>query len=90
MRTRSTLVTRRYPAEAGKGYGTAFVYFYEDYAQKNGSLHLRMDTNAINTRARALYKRLGYAERGIVPCIFNGIEGVRLVCLEKILKKRGR
>ena len=74
------------PAEAGKGYGTAFVRFYEDYARENGCPHLRMDTNEINTRARALYKRLGYAERGIVPCIFNGIEGVRLVCLEKTLK----
>jgi hypothetical protein len=44
-----------------------------------------MDTNARNTRARAMYKRLGYSEPDIVPCVFNGIEGVQLVLLEKML-----
>ena len=73
------------PAMAGKGYGTAFVRFYEDYARENGCPYLRMDTNETNARARALYKKLGYAEKGIVPCVFNGIEGVNLVCLEKTL-----
>ena len=42
-----------------------------------------MDTNARNTRARALYKKLGYEEIAIVPCQFNGIDGVQLVLLEK-------
>ena len=42
-----------------------------------------MDTNEINTVARKLYKRLGYKEVSIVPCVFNGIPGVNLVCLEK-------
>ena len=46
---------------------------------------LRIDTNAINQRARAMYQKLGYEERGIVPCVFNGIPGVQLVCLEKYL-----
>lgn len=32
-----------------------------------------------------LYARLGYREAGIVPCVFNGIKGVGLVCLEKKL-----
>jgi len=32
-----------------------------------------------------LYKRLGYREAGIVPCVFNGIPDVMLVCLEKKL-----
>ena len=35
--------------------------------------------------ARALYARLGYSEAGIVPTTFNGIPGVQLVCLEKVL-----
>ena len=35
--------------------------------------------------ARAMYQKLGYEERGIVPCVFNGIPGVQLVCLEKYL-----
>ena len=71
------------PACAGKGYGTAFVGFYEDYARENGCPYLRMDTNARNQAARKLYARLGYWEAGIVPCVFNGIPGVELVCLEK-------
>ena len=59
--------------------------FYEEYAAACGCPYLRMDTNARNHRARALYGRLGYAEVGILPCEFNGIPGVDLVCLEKRL-----
>ena len=44
-----------------------------------------MDTNQKNARARALYAKLGYSEPDVVPCTFNGIEGVQLVCLEKTL-----
>jgi len=73
------------PTDAGKGYGTRFVSFYEDYAVQNNCPYLRLDTNARNTAARALYKKLGYREVSIVPCVFNGIEGVELVCLEKSL-----
>ena len=71
------------PFEKGKGYGRAFVAFYEDYARQHGCTALRMDTNVINTRARSLYQRLGYEEIGIVESNFNGIPNVRLVCLEK-------
>ena len=74
------------PVFAGKGYGTRFVRFYEQYAAENGCLYLRMDTNASNQAARGLYGHLGYREAGIVACEFNGIPGVRLVCLEKTLK----
>lgn len=65
------------------GHGKAFVAFYEDMARQMGCPYLRMDTNVRNTVARSLYKGLGYAEVGIVPCLFNGIPGVNLVCLEK-------
>ena len=73
------------PAAARKGLGQDFVAFYEQYALQNGCPYLRMDTNARNTRARALYKKLGYSEPDIVPCVFNGIPGVQLVLLEKKL-----
>lgn len=73
------------PSTGGKGYGKKLVAFYEAYALENGCRYLRMDTNARNERARALYAKLGYSEPGIVPCVFNGIEGVQLVCLEKTL-----
>lgn len=66
-----------------RGYGKAFVDFYEDYARKNGCHTLRMDTNERNTRARAMYRKLGYREAGIIQTVFNGIEGVGLVLLEK-------
>ena len=73
------------PQIAGHGYGRAFVAFYEQYAKKHGCPYLRMDTNAINTAARRFYAKLGFRESGIVGCTFNGIPGVRLVCLEKKL-----
>lgn len=73
------------PLRAGRGYGTAFVAFYEGYGRQSGCPVLRMDTNEKNAAARRLYARLGYREAGIVPCVFNGIKGVGLVCLEKKL-----
>jgi len=73
------------PRAGRKGYGESFVRFYEDYANKLGCPYLRIDTNERNTRARAMYKKLGYTEIATVPCVFNGIEGVGLVLLEKKL-----
>ena len=73
------------PKLSGKGCGTAFVRYYEEYSLKHGCPYLRMDTQEINTAARALYRKLGYSERDTVPCVFNGIEGVQLVLLEKKL-----
>ena len=59
------------PTASGRGLGTRFVGFYEDYAQ--------------NQTARRLYAHLGYREADIVDCNFNGIRGIELVCLEKKL-----
>lgn len=73
------------PAAGGHGFGKQFVAFYENMARESNCPFLRMDTNARNVRARALYAKLGYKEPGIVPCVFNGIPGVQLVCLEKKL-----
>ena len=71
------------PKASRKGYGRAFVKFYEEFAKEQGCECLRMDTNERNVRARAMYKKLGYEEIGIVPCVFDGIAGVNLVLLEK-------
>lgn len=73
------------PKASGRGKGKEFVDFYEKYALENNCRYLRMDTNERNSRARKLYSKLGYKEIGIVPTTFNGIEGVGLVLLEKIL-----
>lgn len=71
------------PSVKGKGYGTAFVRFYEQLGRETGRNCLHIDTNARNTPARTLYARLGYTEAGIISGSFNGIPGVQLVCLEK-------
>ena len=73
------------PAAAGRGLGRAFVRFYEEYALSLGCPELRLDTNERNSAARAMYRKLGYREIGVVPTVFNGIPGVRLVLLEKHL-----
>ena len=73
------------PEAAGLGCGKVFVAFYEDYARELGCKYLRMDTNVNNARARAMYAKLGYREIGVIPTVFNGIEGVNLVLLEKKL-----
>ncbi len=73
------------PLQKARGYGKAFVMYYEDYSRGNNCHELRMDTNIINMRARKMYANLGYDEVGVVDCVFNGISGVKLVCLEKYL-----
>ena len=75
-------------ASAGKGYGRAFVEFYEDYARELGCNELRIDTNERNKAARAMYGKHGYKEIGIVPTVFNGIPGVNLVLLEKYIGEK--
>ena len=45
----------------------------------------RMDINVKNQAARRLYAQLGYRETGIVECNFNGMPGIKRVCLEKTL-----
>ncbi len=73
------------PHSAGQGIGAQFIQFYESMAGQLGCPYLRLDTNEKNTPARRFYEKLGYEERGIVPCTFCGIPNVQLVCLEKRL-----
>lgn len=73
------------PLEQGKGYGKAFVKFYEDYAKEHRCLALHMDTQERNAFARKMYNKLGYDEVGVVTCVFNGMPNIHLVCLEKYL-----
>lgn len=74
------------PQYAGQGIGKRFVAFYEKYALSRHCAVLRIDTNAINAAARAMYSKLGYREADVVPCEFNGISDVNLVLLEKKLR----
>ena len=63
------------PAAAGKGLGRAFVDFYEQGAKSRSCRALRMDTNARNLRARALYKKLGFTQLGVIPGGFLNKDG---------------
>ena len=58
----------------------------EQEALRRSCKVLRIDTNETNTPARSLYASLGYREVGAVPCEFNGIPNVNLVCLEKAVQ----
>lgn len=71
------------PRQSGKGYARAFIEFYQNYALSNKCHYLRIDTQEKNQAARKMYEKFGFKEPGIVNCNFNGIDGVRLVCLEK-------
>ena len=73
------------PSAGGRGLASDFVRFYECLAAEKGCVSLRMDTGVINSRARALYKRLGFAEVGTVMCDFNDTGRIELVLLEKPL-----
>ena len=73
------------PKAGRRGLGKQFVRFYEEHALAHGRTELRIDTNALNLRAREMYRKLGYEEIAIVPTVFNGIPGVDLVLLEKHL-----
>jgi len=73
------------PDRRGKGFGRHFLKFYEEYARQEGCKYLRLDTNEKNVCARSFYRSMGYEEIGCYPCIFNGIEGVHLVLIEKAL-----
>lgn len=73
------------PGVKGRGVGPGFVGYYERLAKEWGCEVLRIDTNETNTAARAMYKKLGYIESGIVPTVFNGLKDINLVLLEKKL-----
>ena len=60
-----------------------FLEFYEQTARDMRCTVLRIDTNFRNERARAMYRKHGYRESGVVDCDFNGIPDVQMVCLEK-------
>lgn len=71
------------PSARGRGFARQFLAFYEDLALQWGCVALRIDTNEKNAAARAMYAKHGYVESGVIPCVFNGIPGVHLVCMEK-------
>lgn len=76
------------PEASGRGVASAFLRFYEEYAAEHCCTCLRLDTNVINSRARALYAHQGYREADIIRCTFNRLDNIDLVMLEKPIKTR--
>lgn len=74
------------PRVKSKGYGTAFVRFFEQYAIEHNSYVLRMDTQEKNMAARKLYNHLGYSEADKISVeAVYGLSNLSLVLLEKKL-----
>jgi ribosomal protein S18 acetylase RimI-like enzyme len=55
-----------HPEVQGKGIARRLSTYAEEYARQNGYSSIRLDTYAKNTRALALYPKLGYDFRGEV------------------------
>jgi ribosomal protein S18 acetylase RimI-like enzyme len=55
-----------HPEVQGKGIARRLSTYAEEYARQNGYSSIRLDTYAKNTRALALYPKLGYDRRGEV------------------------
>ena len=73
------------PDAQGRGCARQIIEYYEETAAKRQCSVLRMDTNFRNERARAIYRKYGYRESGVVDCNFNGIPDVQMICMEKKL-----
>ena len=54
------------PAARGQGVGTALLNAIEVHCAHQGLRQIRLDVIDTNPRARALYERLGFAERSVL------------------------
>ncbi len=76
------------PVFQGKGYGRIFMDFYESLAEKTGCKALRLDTLLTNTKAQAMYKKLGFAITGQCNDDPNGVgEILTFLGLEKEIRR---
>lgn len=78
------------PTVKGKGYGTAFVAFYEQLARETDRPYLRIDTNARNTPARALYKSWATPRRASWPGPLTASRTCSWCAWRKSIKQRTR
>ncbi|OMD08620.1 GNAT family N-acetyltransferase [Paenibacillus odorifer] len=75
-----------HPEVQGKGIARRLSTYAEEHARQNGYSSIRLDTYAKNTRALALYPKLGYDLRGEVT--FPG-RTANFPVFEKVLEKHG-
>ena len=74
------------PAMQKKGYGSAFMSFYEKMAYDAGCKTLRLDTVISNKKSQAMYKKLGFKTLGQWEGDPNEVGwSLTFVALEKVL-----
>lgn len=73
------------PGASGQGLGAALLHFAESYGASHGYEVFRFDTWAGNSRAQALYRRLGFSSPGRGPAFFQGRWETELLYFEKKL-----
>lgn len=67
------------PQMRGRGLAARFVAAAESQARKNGLQAITLEVRADNAPARALYRKLGYAEVKSLPGFYDdGADGLRL------------
>ena len=65
LRTKSSIPASVYNGYLQKkGYGSAFMSFYEKMAYDAGCKTLRLDTVISNKKSQAMYKKLGFNTTG--------------------------
>lgn len=73
------------PRVGGKGIGTKFIKFYENYALETGCKYLRLDTNENNIYVRKLYEKLGYREASTLSSEFYVPGRINLAFSEELI-----
>ncbi len=62
------------PGSGRRGIGAALVAWLEASARTAGVGQAWLEARAVNTVARAFYRRLGYEEVAVVPGYYRGVE----------------
>ena len=68
------------PPEQGRGSAPDLSSFMSSMPWNTAAIICGLIPTGKIRRPGGLYKKLGYQERGIIPCTFNGIRDVFLVC----------
>ena len=75
-----------HPHYLKRGFGSAFVAFFENYCRDKGCVAVRLDTQVKNERPFRLYPKLGYRVAGIFDTRFRHLDfPIRLAMFEKKL-----
>lgn len=71
------------PSRQGRGFARQFLRFYEDLARQRGCAALRIDTNARNAAARAMYQGTATSNAALFPAPSTAFPGSASCVLRK-------